>query len=141
MKQHPFPPRWQQRLSNYANALGQLKAAVLLATERALSDLEKRGLIQAFEVVHELAWNVMKDYFLDQGNPNITGSRDAVREAFHMQLVQDGEQWMEMIKSRNLTVHAYNHEIASDIANKVISVYIHLFESFLLKMQSLIRYD
>lgn len=141
MKQHPFPPRWQQRLSNYANALGQLKAAVLLATERALSDLEKRGLIQAFEVVHELAWNVMKDYFLDQGNPNITGSRDAVREAFHMQLVKDGEHWMEMIKSRNLTVHAYSHEIASDIANKVINVYIHLFESFLLKMQSLIRHD
>ncbi len=61
------PSRWQQRLSNYENAFRQLKAAVFLAKERSLSDLEKQGLVQAFEVTHELAWNVMKDYFLDQG--------------------------------------------------------------------------
>ncbi len=44
-----------------------------------------------------------------------------------------------MIKSRNQTSHTYNREVANDIASKVISVYFHLFESFLLKMQSLIR--
>ena len=53
-----------------------------LAGERPLSDLEKQGLIQAFEFTHELAWNVMKDYFAFQGNSSITGSRDAVRESF-----------------------------------------------------------
>lgn len=141
MKKNYQPPRWHQRLNNYASAFDNLKAAVLLAATRALSDLEKQGLVQAFEVTHELAWNVMKDYFLDQGNPNITGSRDAVREAFNKQLISDGEDWMEMIKSRNQTSHTYNREVASEIANKVISVYFDLFESFLLKMQSLIRYD
>ena len=35
-----------------------------LARARPLSDLEKQGLIQAFEFTHELAWNVMRDYFL-----------------------------------------------------------------------------
>ncbi len=141
MKQNHPTPRWQQRLNNYDNAFRQLKAAVLLAAERKLSDLEKQGLIQAFEVTHELAWNVMKDYFLHQGNPDITGSRDAVREAFHKQLITDGEYWMEMIKSRNQTSHTYNREVANDIVNKVINVYFHSFESFLLKMQSLIRHD
>ena len=29
--------------------------------------LEKQGLIQAFEYTHELAWNVMKDFFENQG--------------------------------------------------------------------------
>lgn len=135
------PPRWKQRLNNYENAFKQLKAAVLLASERKLSDLEKQGLVQAFEVTHELAWNVIKDYFLDQGNPNITGSRDAVREAFNKQLITDGEHWMEMIKSRNQTFHTYNREVANDIATKIINFYCHSFESFLLKMQSLIRHD
>lgn len=68
----PPPPdiRWVQRLSNYQRARLRLSDAVTLAQSRPLSDLEKQGLIQAFEFVFELAWKVMKDYFLYQGNPH-----------------------------------------------------------------------
>lgn len=59
--------RWVQRLNNYQKALESLTAAIDLSKERALSDLEKQGLIQAFEFTHELAWNVLKDYFDYQG--------------------------------------------------------------------------
>lgn len=100
--------RWEQRLENFSKALKQLENAVLLAEERELSDLEKQGLIQAFEFTHELAWNVMKDYFFFQDNISIIGSRDATREAFSIKLIQDGEGWLEMIKSRNKTSHTYN---------------------------------
>ncbi|KJU81207.1 nucleotidyltransferase, partial [Ectopseudomonas oleovorans] len=41
--------RWLQRLSNYQRALGQLTRAVELAQSRPLSELERQGLIQAFE--------------------------------------------------------------------------------------------
>jgi len=78
----PQDIRWEQRLGNYSMALAQLSKAVDLAGQRPLSDLEQQGLIQAFEFTHELAWNVMKDYFAFQGNPSITGSRDAARESF-----------------------------------------------------------
>lgn len=83
--------RWVQRLANYERARSRLTSAVELAATRELSDLEKQGLIQAFEFVFELAWNVMKDYFLYQGNPAITGSRDAIRTAFKNGLIADGE--------------------------------------------------
>ena len=56
--------RWQQRFSNFRRAFASLAAAVGLARARPLSDLEKQGLIQAFEFTHELAWNVMRDYFM-----------------------------------------------------------------------------
>ena len=55
--------RWQQRLNNYSKALQQLSFAVDLSKTRPLSELEKQGLIQSFEFTHELAWNVMRDYF------------------------------------------------------------------------------
>ena len=93
--------RWNQRLANYQRALSQLQAAVELRHVRTLSDLEQQGLIQVFEFTHELAWKVMKDYFIDQGDATIIGSRDAVRAAFAVQLVEDGQAWMDMIKSRN----------------------------------------
>ena len=108
--------RWQQRFANFNRALGRLTAAVELSQERGLTDLEKQGLIQAFEFTHELAWNVMKDYLLWQGATDITGSRDATRESFSRGLVFDGEGWMEMIRSRNLTSHTYNDAVANDIA-------------------------
>jgi len=57
--------RWQQRFANYKKALLQLQDAVGLSEQRALSNLEKQGVIQAFEFTHELAWNVLKDYLQD----------------------------------------------------------------------------
>jgi nucleotidyltransferase substrate binding protein (TIGR01987 family) len=129
--------RWQQRLANYTKALEQLANAVATRQQRPLSELEKQGLIQAFEFTHELAWNVMKDYFAYQGNPAITGSRDAAREAFQKGLVEDGEGWMEMIKSRNLTSHTYQQKIADEITGMIVGRYFPLFQAFLRKMDSL----
>ena len=129
--------RWHQRLANYEKAFSRLAAAVELASQRPLSDLEKQGLIQAFEFTHELAWNVMKDYFAWQGTVDITGSRDATRESFSKGLVADGEGWMEMIRSRNKTSHTYNEEVANEIAARITGQYAPLFQAFLLRMQGL----
>ncbi len=129
--------RWQQRLGNYSKALDQLGNAVAISQQRSLSDLEKQGLIQAFEFTHELAWNVMRDYFAYQGNAGINGSRDAAREAFQKGLVEDGEGWMEMIKSRNQTSHTYQQKVADEIASHIVERYFPLFQRFLEKMNSL----
>jgi len=89
--------RWQQRFASYQKALLQLQGAVELSSKRALSSLEKQGVIQAFEFTHELAWNMLKDFLQDQSNQTIKGSKDATREAFEVELIGDGEQWMAMI--------------------------------------------
>lgn len=127
--------RWQQRLANYITALAQLTSAVELAGQRPLSDLEKQGLIQAFEFTHELAWNVMKDYFAYQGTSSITGSRDAVRESFNKGIISDGEGWMEMIRSRNLSSHTYNQQVADEIVERILKCYHPLFQVFLQQMR------
>ncbi|MEA3396072.1 MAG: nucleotidyltransferase substrate binding protein, partial [Chloroflexota bacterium] len=59
--------RWMQRLNHFSKALGQLKRFV---EKGDLNELEKQGLIQAFEYTYELAWNTIKDYFEDQGETN-----------------------------------------------------------------------
>ena len=123
--------RWILRLNNYEKAFASLAAAVDLTKTRPLSDLEKQGLIQAFEFTHELAWNVMKDYFSYQGTQDITGSRDATREAFNKNLLQDGEGWMAMIQSRNKTSNTYNKVVADEIVNAIINIYFGLFKDFL----------
>lgn len=119
--------RWQQRFSNFKKALSQLEKAIIIQNERDLSALEKQGLIQAFEFTHELAWNTLKDFFEYQGNISITGSRDATREAFNKGLIQNGEGWMDMIRSRNKSSHTYNEEVAEEIVFHITETYYPLF--------------
>lgn len=129
--------RWQQRFKNFSQALSLLESAVSQYQQQGLSELEEQGLIQRFEFTHELAWNLMKDYFEYQGNTGITGSRDASREAFQKGLIINGEIWMEMIKSRNQSSHTYNEDIAKEITEKIVLDYLREFLDFKEKMQNL----
>ncbi len=129
--------RWKQRFQNYQKALKQLTEAVDLLQQRPLSSIERQGFVKAFEFTHELAWNVMKDYFLYQGNSRIMGSRDATREAFQNQIVGDGDGWMEMIKTRNKAVHTYNEAMVDDIIQKTVELYYALFIDYEQVMQRL----
>jgi nucleotidyltransferase substrate binding protein (TIGR01987 family) len=119
--------RWQQRFSNYKKALQQLGDAVALSENRELSDLEKQGMIQAFEYTHELAWTTLKDFLEYKGQKDIYGSKDASRKAFSLGIVEDGEGWMDMIQSRNKTSHTYNRETAEEIVTAVTMSYYKLF--------------
>lgn len=129
--------RWIQRLSNYQKALQQLADAVALSRQRQLTTLEQQGLIKAFEFTHELAWNVMKDYFKYQGNTSITGSRDAIREAFKQGLIDQGEQWMETITNRNRSSHTYDEAQANQLTEVISKHYLALFQAFSDRMQKL----
>jgi nucleotidyltransferase substrate binding protein (TIGR01987 family) len=123
--------RWKQRFSNYQKALAQLKKFIDKGT---LSELEKQGLIKAFEYTYELAWNTLKDFLTYRGQTDIYGSRDAIRKAFTSDLISDGEGWMDMLQSRNKTSHTYNEETAEEISSAVLTSYYPLFKQLEAKL-------
>ena len=141
--------RWEQRFSNYVKALDKLKQAIEYIkhniiddepieneeVEFVLDEIIKEGLIQRFEYTHELAWNVMKDYAEYQGNSNVGGSRDASREAFQLNLVTNGQVWMDMISSRNNSSHTYNEATANEIYVKILNEYYPEFLEFKKNME------
>jgi nucleotidyltransferase substrate binding protein (TIGR01987 family) len=142
--------RWEQRLSNFNKALHKLTQAVEYIKDDSdhdepleysdmdgvLDEIIKEGLIQRFEYTHELAWNVMRDYAKFQGITNVGGSRDATREAFQLQLISDGNVWMEMIGSRNQTSHTYNEKTANDIYSRILNDYYPAFLEFQKNMEA-----
>jgi nucleotidyltransferase substrate binding protein (TIGR01987 family) len=126
--------RWVQRLNNFEKALNQLTKFI---DKTELNELEKQGLIQAFEYTYELAWNTIKDFLESQGETEIFGSRDAFRLAFKRGLIENGETWMEMITSRQMTSHTYNEEIAEQIAGNIILVYHNEFRKLFQKFSDI----
>jgi len=127
--------RWKQRFDNFNRAMRQLSSAVQLSQQRPLSELEQQGLIQGFEFVHELAWNVLKDFLEYDGIQNLVGSRSTVREAFRRGVVSDGQIWMDMIESRNLSSHTYNLDTAMLLVKDILERYYPVFLGFQIDMQ------
>ena len=133
--------RWLQRFENYKKAFTSLADDVGLATERDLSDIEQRGLIQACEYTYELSWNLIKDFYESQGDVSIQGSRDAFRLAFKRGLIENGEAFMKSVKSRQLSVHTYNEKTAKKVYSDIVNIYFSEFKTLLEKFEQLAKED
>lgn len=129
--------RWKQRFSYYEKALVQLTEGIEQHGKNPI-DIIKEGIIQRFEFTHELAWKVMKDYLEYEGLQNINGSRSATKEAFNKGLLVQGQIWMDMIESRNKTVHTYEEAILKSEFIKITEMYYPLFQTFYNKMKTLL---
>ncbi len=125
--------RWIQRFNNFNKAFAQLENAV---EKGDYSELERQGLIKAFEFTYELAWNTLKDFLVEGGYVDLVGSKDTIRLAYKVGLIEDGDNWMNMIKSRNLSSHTYNKETAEEIQNSIQNTYYFLFKVFQERMQT-----
>jgi nucleotidyltransferase substrate binding protein (TIGR01987 family) len=121
--------RWKQRFQNYGKALKQLEEAIEdnRADER---ELIRAGIIQFFEFTHELAWKVMKDFLEYEGMTGIVGSRSAAREAFNKGLIEEGQAWMDMLETRNITVHAYDPFIILAAFEQIVNINVILLRKF-----------
>jgi nucleotidyltransferase substrate binding protein (TIGR01987 family) len=121
--------RWKQRFQNYGKALMLLEEAVD-ANRAAERELIKAGIIQYFEFTHELAWKVMKDFLEYEGMTGIVGSRSATREAFNKGLIEEGQAWMDMLETRNITVHAYDPLIITEAFEQIVNINVGLLRKF-----------
>lgn len=79
------PPRSQLRLDNFSRAVAGLKEAVDLRETRPLSELEKAGMVQRFEIAWELGWKLLADRLSEElappeADPGIDHSRRARRQ-------------------------------------------------------------
>ena len=131
--------RWIQRLRNFTKALSNLNEVLALSDKRELNKFEKLGLIHAFEIVHEHSWSILKDYFTYQGETEIRGSRDTYRLAFNRGLIADGQLFMKIIESRQLTSHSYNEDTAEEIFADVKALFTPAFNALSDPFQSFVE--
>ena len=124
--------RWQQRFSNFKNAFSRLND---YANRQNLSDLENQGLIKAFEYTYELAWKTLQDLLKHKGYDRILGPKPVIEKCFNLGYITQGKDWVKMHKSRNLTSHIYNEDIAKDISLDIKNSYVHLFSELKEKLE------
>ena len=124
--------RWHQRLVSFNKAFDNLAK---FRSVKELNELEKQGLIKAFEITWELSWNTLQDLLKEKGYQGVVGPRPVIEQSFKDGYIGDGEAWMRMLISRNLTSHTYNQETADEIVGKIKSEYFDLFKKLKEKLE------
>ncbi len=81
--------RWKQRFINFEKVYKNLESAVDM---KIYSKIERAGLIQYFEFTFELACKTLKDY-LESKEVFAKFPRDVIKQAFHYEILEDGEIW------------------------------------------------
>ena len=118
--------RMLQRKEEFKNAVNRLQEAL---NEENTNDIVIDGVLHRFEFSFELAWKTMKDYLEYMGILEKTGSpREVIKSAFQYQLIQNGEDWIKMMLSRNALSHIYDEEESRKIYYKVKEKYAKLLE-------------
>ncbi len=117
--------RLKQRLDNYNRAISNA-----LETQNEYKKNQNKfmmmALIQAFEICFELSWKIQKDYLRYIGF-EVAGPRDVIKQSFASEIIQNGEIWLEMLETRNLSTHIYNEEKMKEISDRIVSQYINEF--------------
>jgi nucleotidyltransferase substrate binding protein (TIGR01987 family) len=115
-----------EKLNDYKRATARLNEASKIQIE---NDIVYDGVIQRFEFTFELSWKLMKMFLEYNGITEIKSPRTTIREAFTNGLIEDGEQWIDMMVDRNKTSNLYDEEEAKLIYEKIISIYSHLLSN------------
>ncbi len=120
--------KFTRRYNSFKNSLTSLAEA----KERDMSDsFILSGTSAKFSITFDLAWKTMKDilvqYYAITGF--VSGSpREVLRESFRAGMIQ-GDEWMEMLRIRNLLTYDYDGTIVKNSCQEIIHVYIDkLFE-------------
>ena len=132
MNENNIDIRWHQRFINFKKVFKQLERFI---GEVELNEMEKQGLIKAFEYTYELSWKTLQDLLKEKGYNNILGPKPVIEQSFQDGYISNGKGWMQMHKSRNLTSHTYDEETAKEIIDDIRNLYFNLLKELQIKLE------
>ncbi|KAF2955390.1 nucleotidyltransferase substrate binding protein [Marinitoga sp. 38H-ov] len=116
--------RWKQRFQNFEKSYKLLKKYINMED---MDELDRAGIIQFFEMSFELSWKVLKD-FLEYNGYLVKSPREAIKLAFQLEIIDNGEYWLKALEDRNLTV--YDENTAMELVKKIKEIYLPKLDKF-----------
>ena len=110
--------RLAERIENFTGAFELYNKMRTEYITDKMNDTFRLALVQAFEVVFELAWKVLKDYLQENGI-DANYPKAVIKEAFNKKTIVNGQVWIDMCETRNSTSHEYNMEKVNVMLEKI----------------------
>ena len=105
-------------MTKFESIFEDLKKALLCLEEvlkEEKTDITRDSAIQRFEIVFELAWKTIKAFLEEQHNIACVSPINWLKEAFRTGIIDYDDQWLQISKLRNYTVHTYNEKLAEKV--------------------------
>ncbi len=113
------------RIKDFNNAVNALEQACKKDLITDYEDIIRDAIIQRYEFTFELAWKCLKDILEQEGIEFSIGSpKEALKNAFKYNLIDDGDIWLQMLDSRNQISHLYDEEKSKEIENNIRNIYL-----------------
>lgn len=119
------------KFEKFQKALLSLEAIYLKPTQEDRSNID--ATIQRFEFTFELAWKFLKDYFFER-DIEVHYPKETIQEAFAVNLINNEDIWIKMLKDRNMTSHTYDAKLADEIFSR-IKLYVPELRNLFNKIQ------
>ncbi|MBM4345736.1 MAG: nucleotidyltransferase substrate binding protein [Deltaproteobacteria bacterium] len=99
-----------------------------------LTELERAGLVQFFEIAVELSWKAAKDWLEAQGLQP-AGPRDSLKMAYASGLIADGHVWLQALHDRNMATHTYDEASAAQLEMRIRTTYLSALHAIVAELK------
>jgi len=121
---------YEHCFTDFINQLNELRDLIQEGKSHGMNDAIRSKLIGSFEKSHDAALETIASYFKTQGKAPFSGSRDITVEAFHADLIDDGQGWLDMIIHRIKYNPLYPGDYLGSLSESIVKKYLGFLEGF-----------
>lgn len=124
------------KLENFEKTL-----EVLRNSDRNLAktdEVYRAGIVGIFNLTFELSWKSLKEIFETEGIGStweVGSPRQILKNAYAFYFIDDDQIWIQMMKSRNISIHVYNEDNIIELVARIFDEFIPEFDKLLSKLK------
>jgi len=116
-------------IEDFKKAVEKLEEVLSLKKTEIVRDSS----IKRFELCFDLTWKTVKEYVKEKG-VEYYSPVDCFKSAYQLKLIEHNEDWLKMVKDRNISAHVYKKEKAEELYSKLPG-YLKLFKELEKKLE------
>ena len=95
------------------------------------TEKDRAAIIHSYEYTFELWWKSLQRYLQDYETVSEFGPGATIRNAFQFGIIDEGQDYMDLLRDRNLIAHTYKENIAIEIHDRIVKKHIITLSKFI----------
>lgn len=95
------------------------------------TEKDRGAIINAYQYTFELWWKTLQKYLQQKEIIEELGPSSTIRTAIQYEFIEDKQEYMDLLRDRNLITHTYKEDTANYIYQRIKDIYVKLLGEFI----------